>query len=266
MGEAEHCFVVPAYGRSEHLDECLRSLRGQRHPSRILVATSTPNDHIAQAAQRNGVDVRVNASGGGIGRDWNFALSVAQARWVTLAHQDDVYLPDFSLRTLQALSAHPAATLAFCGYAELEGSRRRPTSTLLRIKQVLLELGFLGTSHASTPLFKVNALRFGCAIPCPAVTIDASTGLRFSHDLQVDLDWDAWLRLARQAGTFVYIREKLMLHRVHVGSETSSAIGDGRRLAEDAAILRSLWPGWIAGAIVASYRIAYRNNRVSGEP
>jgi len=261
-----HCFVVPAYGSSEHLDACLRSLCGQRHASRIVIATSTPNTHIAAAAQRYGLPVHVNESGGGIGCDWNFALSVANAPWVTLAHQDDVYLPDFSLRTLEALAAHPEATLAFCNYAELEGECERPMSTLLRIKRILLDLGFLGTAHASSPFFKVNALRFGCAIPCPAVTINAAAGLRFRTDLQVDLDWAAWLWLARQPGTFVYIRENLMMHRVHVASETSSAIGDGRRLAEDTAMLRSLWPGWVAAAITESYRIAYRNNRVSDKP
>lgn len=262
----DHCFVVPAYGNSEHLDACLRSLCEQRLASRILIATSTPNSHITAMAKTYGLPIHVNESGGSIGADWNFALSVADARWVTLAHQDDIYRPDFSLRTLEAVSAHPAATLAFCNYAELEGTCERPMSTLLRIKRALLELGFLGTSHASSSFFKVNTLRFGCAIPCPAVTLNATTGLRFRTDLQVDLDWAAWLWLAHRPGTFVYIRENLMMHRVHAASETSNAIGDGRRLAEDNAMLRSLWPAWMAAAITGSYRIAYRNNQVSDKP
>jgi hypothetical protein len=108
-------------------------------------------------------------------------------------------------------------------------------------------------------------LRFGCAIPCPAVTLNTATGLRFRTDLKVDLDWAAWLDLARKPGAFVYIREQLMQHRVHADSETSAAIGAGRRLAEDEALLRSLWPGPIARAIVASYRIAYRSNQVPTE-
>ena len=262
-GDDDHCFVVPAYGNSEHLDDCLRSLREQHRPARILIATSTPNAQITAAAGRYGLPVHVNEAGGGIGSDWNFALSVADARWVTLAHQDDVYLPNFSLRTLEAISSRPTATLAFCNYTELEGTQERSISTLLRIKRVLLELGFVGTNHASCEFFKVNTLRFGCAIPCPAVTLNTATGLRFRTDLQVDLDWAAWLWLARQPGTFVYIRENLMQHRVHAASETSSAIDDGRRVTEDKAMLHSLWPGWMAAAITGSYRIAYRNNRVT---
>ena len=263
---SEHCFVVPAYGESAHLESCLRSLAAQTTKTRVAIATSTPNRHIEELAQRYGLLVHVNPNRGGIGMDWNFALDVAQAPWVTLAHQDDIYLPHFVERTLAGLSRRNDAVLAFCGYGEIEGSAPRPVSTLIRIKQALLELGFLGTSHAATPFFKTNALRFGCAIPCPAVTLSAASGLRFRTDLKVDLDWAAWLELARKpGGAFVYIRERLMMHRVHSHSETSTAISNGDRLVEDEALLRSLWPGVVASAIVASYRIAYRSNQVPDE-
>lgn len=263
-GSVDHCFVVPAYGDSPHLEACLQSLDGQTTKSRTLIATSTPNRHIRELAQSRGIAVHVNPHRAGIGSDWNFALEVADARWVTLAHQDDIYLPDFVGRTLSSLSRHPDAVLAFCGYDEIEEDRVRPASMLIRIKQALLELGFVGGSRASTRLFKTNALRFGCAIPCPAVTFDLSaTGLRFRTDLQVDLDWAAWLDLARRPGAFVYVRERLMQHRVHRDSETSAAIDAGHRLAEDAMLLGSLWPDVIARAILASYRIAYRSNRIS---
>ncbi len=257
----DHCFVIPAHGASEHLETCLESLLAQSVRSKVLIATSTPNDHIRDLADRHGIPVHVNPEREGIGADWNFALDVADTPWVTLAHQDDVYLGDFTRQTLLALSRHPDALMAFCRYGEIEEALERPVSTLIRIKNVLLELGFLGSEAASSPLFKTNALRFGCPIPCPSVTVWKETGLRFRTDLKVDLDWAAWLSLAKRPGSFVYLREKLMMHRVHRDSETSNAISSGSRLAEDTRILRSLWPGFIAKAIVASYRIAYRSNR-----
>lgn len=264
---ADHCFVVPAYGESPHLPDCLASLAAQTTRTRTLIATSTPNQHIRQIAEDHGVQVHINPQRGGIGSDWNFALQAATAPWVTLAHQDDLYLPDFARLTLDALARHPAAVLAFTGYDEIEGGRVRPTSTLIRIKQALLELGFVGGSRASTRLFKTNALRFGCAISCPSVTVNRqTTGLRFRTDLKVDLDWAAWLELARKPGDFVYVRGALMQHRLHAQSETSAAIDDGHRLAEDEFLLRSLWPESIARAITASYRIAYRSNKVPDEP
>lgn len=264
---SNHCFVVPAYGESPYLEACLRSLATQEVASRVLVATSTPNRHIETLARRYHAPLHVNpAPGGGIGADWNFALDVAPTPWVTLAHQDDLYLSGFTCRTLAALDAHPEAVLAFCNYGEIELEQERPVSTLLRIKRVLLELGFLGTTCARSRFFKTNALRFGCAIPCPAVTLNVTTGLRFRTDMKVDLDWAAWLELARRPGSFIYVRECLMHHRVHPGSETTAGIGEGRRAAEDRAILRDLWPAPIAAALVASYAIAYRSNRAGHAP
>ncbi|MGN7726614.1 glycosyltransferase family A protein [Luteimonas sp. 22616] len=263
---ANHCFVVPAYGESPHLAECLDSLAAQSTKSRVLVTTSTPNRHITDLARRHGIHVHVNLQqGGGIGADWNFALAQAHGEWVTLAHQDDIYYPDFGSEVRLALSRNPDAVLAFSGYGEIEGSSPRPASLLLLIKKFLLELGFLGRSRTASRFSKINALRFGCAIPCPAVTMK-SDSFRFDTELKVDLDWAAWLELARTPGAFVYIRQSLMQHRVHPESETSTAISTGVRLAEDEAILKSLWPSFIARAILASYRIAYRSNDAPGKP
>ncbi|MBA2237269.1 MAG: glycosyltransferase [Lysobacter sp.] len=264
---SDHCFVVPAYGESPYLDACLRSLAAQETPTRVLIATSTPNLHIRGLADAHGLPLHINPQRGGIGSDWNFALSLADAPWVTLAHQDDIYLPRFVALTLQAISADPDAVLAFTRYQEIEGETLRRSSRLIGIKHALLELGFAGGSRAATRVAKTNVLRFGCAIACPAVTINAAASrLRFRTDLEVDLDWAAWLDLARAPGSFVYIREPLMRHRVHADSGTSAAIDTGRRLAEDEALLRSLWPAAIARAITATYRIAYRSNRVPTEP
>lgn len=266
IAPGSHSFVVPAHGESPHLQACLQSLNAQTVNTSIQIATSTPNRHVHALAEAHGASVHVNPRSDGIGSDWNFAVEVATTPWVTLAHQDDIYLPGFTDRVLHALSRHPEAVLAFCGYDEIEGDRLRPTSTLIRIKQALLELGFLGGAHAASRFFKTNTLRFGCAIPCPAVTFNReTTGLRFRTDLKVDLDWAAWLELARKPGAFVYVRESLMRHRVHRDSETSAAIGAGHRLAEDEAVLRTLWPDALARAIAATYRIAYRSNKVPTE-
>lgn len=256
-----HSFVVPAYGESPHLEACLRSLAAQERPTSIIVATPTPSPRIEALAAAYGAELRVNERGGGIGIDWNFALSCASTRWVTIAHQDDVYLPRFTAATLDAAERHPDASLVFTGYAERTVDGIRVDTTLLRIKRALLELGFLGGSRAGTRFFKTNTLRFGCAIPCPAVTIDqARNRLRFREDLRIDLDWAAWLELARRPGAFVYVREVLMEHRVHADSETTAGIAGGARAAEDRALLRMMWPGPVADAIAATYGIAYRSN------
>ncbi len=259
----DHCFVVPAYGESPYLASCLESLAAQTNRSPVVVATSTPNAYITKLAMRYGANVVANPVREGIGSDWNFALESAPARWVTLAHQDDIYMPAFSKRTLQALALHPDASLVFTDYREIENTQQRPISPLLRIKHLLLELAFLGSNHASSRFFKTNSLRFGCAIPCPSATINRESGLRFDTGLRVDLDWDAWLSLAQRPGTFVYLREPLIQHRVHQGSETTSAIETGCRQREDAMMFARVWPRPIANMLASAYRASYRSNRTA---
>ena len=49
---SNHTFVVCAYKESEYLKECIESLLAQTVKSRIVIATSTPNEHIRSIAGR----------------------------------------------------------------------------------------------------------------------------------------------------------------------------------------------------------------------
>jgi hypothetical protein len=178
-----------------------------------------------------------------------------------LAHQDDVYYPHFVERTLELLGGYPNASLAFTDYEELLDGAARKRTLLLKVKQVLLELGFWGRTVAWSSLSRRNCLRFGSPIPCPSVTLRRDLGVKFDASYGVNMDWAAWLQLAEQPGGFVWVRETLMAHRIHAGSERSAAIAGGRRGSEDERILRQLWPGWIARMIVRSYRLAYASNQ-----
>ena len=256
----EHSFVIPAYGASPHLRDCLASLRAQTRPSPLLISTSTPHDGVAVLAHEYGARLVVHAPNKGIGHDWNVALDHAKSRWVTLAHQDDVYLPDFTENTLAVAARHPHASLVLTGYGELLDGELRTLTPMLWVKRLLLELGFLGREAVIHASAKRRLLRFGCAIPCPSVTLRAEPALRFREDLRVNLDWDAWLRLATQPGAFAYLRQTLMLHRIHAASETSDAIRAGVRAREDLMMFQSLWPAPVARMLARLYALSYGSN------
>lgn len=205
-----------------------------------------------------GAGLAIHSPNVGIGHDWNHALSQAQTDWATIAHQDDIYLPTFAEKTLAAVSKHPDARLVMTGYGELVGGQVRSLTPMLFIKHLLLELGFLGRSSIAATKAKRRLLRFGCAIPCPSVTLRLSSEpLRFREDLKLNLDWDAWLRLAGREGEFVWIRETLMLHRIHTGSETSNGIRAGVRSREDLMMFRALWARPIAHLLARIYALSY---------
>lgn len=259
----DHSFVIPAYGCSAYLPQCLESLKAQTvQGSEIILCTSTPSEALSAVAERYSVELRVHGPNGGIGRDWNAALNCASRGWVTIAHQDDVYLPRFVERTLQHASETPGASLVMTGYAELLDGRVRARSAMLRVKSLLLEFGFLGRSAVARRGAKTRLLRFGCPIACPSVTLGpALSDLRFREDLRVDLDWEAWVRAAQVPGAFCYIRECLMQHRIHSASETTAGVRDGVRAEEDARMFASLWPAPIARFLARAYALSYEEGR-----
>lgn len=258
-GEARHTFVVPAYGRSPHLRACLDSLAAQSQPSVIVIATSTPHDGLTALADQYAARLALHSPNAGIGRDWNFALSQVATPWATLAHQDDVYLPAFTELTMACVDANRDVDLVVTRYGELCGGATRTATPMLLIKRLLLELGFLGRDVVRRRGAKLRLLRFGCPIACPSVSLNMATfgELGFREDLKVNLDWEAWLRMARARGAFAYIRAPLMLHRIHESSETSTAIRQGVRAAEDRMMFETLWPRVIAGLLARAYTLSY---------
>jgi hypothetical protein len=84
----------------------------------------------------------------------------------------------------------------------------------------------------------------------------------FPAGFQTNLDWMAWLELARRPGGFVYVRERLVSKGVHAGSETTATIANRAREREDRAIFDALWPKPVAAALAFLYRLGYRANRL----
>lgn len=256
-----HTFLVPAYGNSPYLSDCLESLVRQSTPSSILISSSTPHDGLFELANRFGAECHIHGPNKGMAHDWNEGLAQIKTDWVTVAHQDDVYLPGYAERVMRAARQAHEPSMVFTNYAELVGEEVREHTLLLNIKQVLLLLGFLGRREISSRWSKMNCLRFGCPIPCPSVTFRTRPGqTHFADGYHVNMDWAAWIRKAEEPGGFVWIRDTLMHHRIHAESGTTEGIHEGHRTREDLEMLCRLWPRPLAHLIARTYAIAYSSN------
>ena len=257
-----HAFLVPAYGRSPYLEACLSSLHEQSIDTSILISTSTPFDGLDRVAAKFNAKLFVHGPNQGIAHDWNTGLAEVQTPWVTIAHQDDLYRPDFVESLMYAVkNTNHDLSLVFTNYDEIIGDSIRSSSQLLRIKQMLLWFAFRGRTTISTTKDKINALRFGNPIPCPSVSLNLSKlKLTFDPNLKINMDWVAWLDCAHQPGAFHWIRKPLMSHRLHKASETTGGLSSGARSQEDLAILQQLWPKQVAWLIHKTYAIAYKHN------
>ena len=256
----DHVFVVPAHGDSPFLDACLASLGAQTQPSPVVVATATPSPATETACARHGAGLRVNPDGGGIGRDWNFALAQADARYVTLAHQDDLYRPDFTARTLATFARRPEGALVFTGAEHVDADGRGRPDKLSAVKGLITGAALLGAEVAG-PLRRRLLLSLGNPVHCSSVTFDlarSSSGFRFAEDFRSNLDWDAWWRLHRQG-------ERLPLRPRGAGRpplprrdrDHDRALADGARRAEDLRMFETVWPRPIAHALALAYAGGY---------
>ena len=258
QGGHDYAAVILAYGDSPFLEGCLASWAAQTRPVQRLIATSTPSAFIDAAAARFGVPVIVNPDGGGIAQDWNFGLTASDARYVTLAHQDDVYDPRFAEQTLAAFAAEPGAAACFTRYQEIDDAGAPTGSKISRIKG-LIESTILGDRTTVRGARMRAYLSFGNPLPCSSVTFDRHKlpDFAFSPQLKSNLDWDAWLRLCRQGVVFARVPARLVGRRHNELTETSRLIKSGRRAQEDLTLFRRLWPPPLAELIAWLYRAGY---------
>lgn len=260
---SSHTFVICAYKESEYLEECIRSLLGQSVPSEILIATSTPNDHIQAMASKYKLPVLVNYGEAGIAGDWNFALGCASTQYVTIAHQDDVYLKDYTKSVLTALRKQEKPIIAFTDYCELRGGRRVSDIKLLKIKRIML-FPLRSRFLQRVRWVRRRSLSMGSAICCPSVCycMDRMPDPVFLKHFRASIDWQTWERLSRLKGSFVYCPQILMEHRIHEESETSAAIHDNVRSREDYEMFCRFWPAPIAGLLAGQYARSEDSNRM----
>ncbi len=260
----DHTFAIPVYRAAPNLERLIDSLQAQVGVrSAIVLTTSTPLPELEAFAARRALTLLINPRRVDISADWNFALAAAQTELVTLAHQDDLFEPGYSASLLGALRRHPAAGLAYCDYVEHTPLGARPTNINLRVKRALSRRAFGSREYIGDARDKLRLLSLGNPICCPSVMLNRHVvgDFRFPSGFQTNLDWMAWLELARRPGGFVYVRERLVSKGIHPASETTALIANRTRAREDVAIFAKLWPSPIAAALATLYRVGYLANR-----
>lgn len=255
-----HSFVVPAYGESPYLEACIQSLLVQTVQSKVIITTSTPNAHIQAIAGKYQIPCISNQGKKGIAADWNFALDHAGTQLTTIAHQDDIYEPDF-LEKVLAKTKSKTWLIAFTDYYELlDGKIRRANANLI-VKKILL-LPFLLNSSIGSRFLKKSVLAVGDPISCPSVTfnLQALGNFHFSENMTCALDWQAWYQLAQQKGAFVFVNQKLMQHRIHAQSETTHQLQQGIRQAEERQLFEQIWGKTLGRWISKLYSMGHQSN------
>lgn len=219
--------VMPVYNGEAYLRESLDSVAAQCHaapqcngsPGSAAIEVIAVDDGstdssptiLEEFASRLPLRVVRRERGGNWVAATNQAIHEARGEYVTVLHQDDLWLPD-RLKTLRTLvEAHPKATL-FLHPARFIDERGRPLGTW----RCPLPAGESPPAVAVERLLVQNFI----AMPTPVFRRQLVTEWGgFDESLRYTADWDMWLKLAA-AGTTVYHRKPLAAFRLHRDSQT----------------------------------------------
>lgn len=258
-----HTFVICAYKESEFIEECVLSLKAQTIRSNIIMVTSTPSAFLEDIANRYDIPLFVNEGESGITQDWNFGLFCVKTKYATVAHQDDIYEPEYTRYLLSRMVQEKKPIIAFSDYGELRNGEKVLNNKMLKIKRLML-LPIKPYFTARSVFLRRFSLAFGDAICCPSVmfAMDNVSLPIFQNHFRSCEDWEAWEKLSKLKGSFLYVSEPLVYHRIHEDSETTKIIGDGKRSEENLVMFKKFWPDIVARWINKLYNSSEKSNKL----
>lgn len=262
MEQSVHTFIICAYQDSPYLIKCIESCQRQLSViegfSQVCLYTSTPTKAIHLLCEQFNIPL-FTCSGGGIGKDWNNALSFVETPYATIVHQDDIYDEHYGTEILATFYRYKDCNIVFTDYSEID------KQGTLRKRNLNLHIKTFGLHMLSLLPFKWYQKRvyaFGNFICCPAVSynLERLKDFRFNENLKMTLDWDAWERIMKKEGCIKYIAKKLMYHRIHEDSETTNNTVDKTREAEEQMIFERYWGKRFSKIIMKLYVFNQKSN------
>ncbi len=215
MGKPKVSVCIPAFNRSRYLQLTIDSVLRQRYADFELVVVNDASTDDTSDVVKQFRDARVryyrNAQNVGMVANWNRCLGYAQGEYVTILHDDDLWLESFLERVVPVIDHHRAVALA-CSAAVVIDADGRPKSVHKPWTTDRIMCGRM----AFKELLPANR------ILCPSVLIRRQCfdelG-RFDEAVRYAADWEMWLRLSLFYD-IAYVAEPLVQYRVEHGSVT----------------------------------------------
>lgn len=259
----KHTFAICAYKECAYLEELILSLKNQTVKSQIIIETSTPNEFISNMAAKHDIPLFVNEGEGGITQDWNYAYAMTNTPYVTIAHQDDKYEANYSERMITAMENAKKPLIYFTNYAEIREGKVVTENKILKVKRFMLK-PMENFRFSGSKWMRRRILSLGDPILCPSVTFARHNlpEVIFHNYFLASEDWEAWEKLSKLDGDFLYDKEILSYHRIHKESTTTLALSMNKRYHEDYEMYCKFWPKWIARILVNQYSKSEKSNEI----
>lgn len=252
-GEPWLSVVIPSHNGERWLGEAMQSVADQNEVGiEVVIVDSSATDTSLRVATNFAplLDLQICRRLDFVA--WtaktNFAVQQARAPWISMLHQDDLWLPGRAAAIRQWISAQPDIIM-HVHPAHIIDERGK------RLGTWRCPLPATGAPVPAQALTERLLVQNFIAIPTPVIRRDAllaSGGL--DEALWYTADWDLYLKLSR-AGAVCYHPEVLACFRIHKGSLT---ISGSRSIADFRQQLETVRDRYAAGMAGADSRRALR--------
>lgn len=211
--------AIPTCNGARHLAETLRGVLAQGGRFPLLLSDDRSDDatlDIARAIAGDRLRIVINAERLGLAGNWNRCVAIANTPLVAIIHQDDVWRPGHLDAHLAAYEAdRVVGWIASASGVIDDAGREVPAATVDR--------GGLGDrDRRFPPGGAVRELAVSNPLRCSAVTIAKAAHAEvggFDPSYRYVVDWDFWLRVARQFAV-AWVARPTVDVRWHLASET----------------------------------------------
>ncbi|WP_104131998.1 glycosyltransferase [Cryobacterium sp. M91] len=268
--------MMPFYGRADHFRAAVDSILAQTDPDWRLVVIDDHNPEEAPGQWlvelgdpriryvRHTVNVGINAN-------FQSAIDLAEAPWLTIFGCDDVMLPGYVARIKELIDMHPEATFIHPGTRVIDENGDVTMNLVDRMKAVYRPR-FHGSLELSGERMALSLTR-GNWMNFPAIAWqrDAICRIGFRPNYKVVQDLALAIDLAFAGARLVVDDQVVFEYRRHSGSVSSWRAAEGSRFAEEQAFFRDLTRefsnrGWRRAARVARTHASSRINAMTRIP
>ena len=268
----DHTFSICAYKQSPYLEKCIKSIMRQTIKTNVIMVTSTPNEYIKKLASKYRIPLYVRDGASDIRDDWNFAYDKADTKWVTVAHQDDLYGKRYveeisskidsvykkAFRNDADVKKYKDILAVLTDYKPIKNNQIGKRDINSRIRR-FLRIPLKSDRLAGKTFWKKAVISLGNSICCPTVTYNKEIlgESFFTSELKFNIDWDTFYKLAELKGIFAYVDKPLTFYRVHDDATSKEFIENHLREKDDIYMFSKFWPKWIVKIIMVFYKKAY---------
>jgi len=247
-------FAIPCHNGAAHLRPLLESLLAQtRQDFALLLVDDRSTDGspaLAEAIAGDRMLVVENSRRLGLGGNWNRCAQLVRTPYFCLAHQDDVYEPDYLARMLARLEAAPAAAMVHCQARAIDRDGKELRSPAERYKA-----HFWRRARASDRAGLYRQLWRGNFVCCPSVLYRTAAFGQvggFHAGLSFAVDWELWFRLLAAGHDIAAEPAELLRYRRHPAATTRDATRTLTRFLEELAVLEQARRQGLAGGLLAA--------------